>query len=332
MRKSIYTNSEFFSNCYNKICALLNEGTEVDAIPEKLDSEYLPKEIKLLLNDLGLVKHFQKVDKIQIVYRILSIIVFLQFVLNFLFVVFFASLAKDTPSANVDFAFFSIPILLSLVGIFLSILLVINSFWENHISTVIIFISFLFFSQVYTDTFIIFNSTSIFYWVPILIFISTFLLTIRLAQTKRARILRLLKMFKQNGIERSSIPEEFSIHSQNNSESNILKSYSKKPNPKDLFKNLPYKVKKNPTESDLRKWIYKKKINNIILLVLTSILILFIITLIIFSPRKDFNVYEMIQFIFVIACFNYLLLKRNSLNKIDDEYLSNALNEIKGNS
>ncbi len=332
MRKSIFTSCEIFITCYKKIQSLLSEGMDIEKVPKELESTYLPKEIKLFLYDLGLLKRFIKVDKIQIVYRILSIIVLLQFLLNFLFLIFFASLANDTSSANVDFTFLSMPILLSLVGIAISTLLVINSFWENIISTVIIFISFLFFSQIYNETFIIFKSSSFLYWIPVVFFLLVFILTIRMGLPKRERLLKLIKKFNKCGMDIASIPEGLAVHSHNKTEFSIFKLFSKAPDPKLFFKNLPYKVMQNPTESELIKWIYKKKRNNKILLVLTGVFILFIIVFIVFNPYNDYSVYEMLQFILVITIFFYLIIKNKSLKNIDDDYISQALINIKNKS
>jgi len=328
MRKSIYTSCEIFKACYKKILSLLVDRIAIEKIPKELESTYLPKETELFLYDLGLLKRFRHVDRIQIFYRILSIIVLLQFIVNFLFLIFFASLANETTSENIDFTFLSMPILLSLVGIAISILLVVNSFWENIISTVIIVISFLGFSQIYNETFIIFKSSTLYYWIPVIFFILAFILTIRIGLPKRERLLRLIKKFKKCGIDISSIPEELAIHSYNKTESNIVKLFSKAPDPKLFFKNLPYKVRQNPTEDDLIKWTTKKKRNNKIFLILTGIFILAIIALIIFAPRNDFSVYEMIQFFFVIGFFIYLFLRRKSLLRIDDKYILDALNVI----
>jgi len=330
MRKSIYSKNEIFRKCYYKLIALISEGIKVADLPSNLENEFLPNEIKLLLKDLGSVKYFKKVDKVQIVYRILSIIVLLQFIINFLLVVFFASLAKDSTSANIDFNYFSMSVFYSLGGLIIAILLVINSFWENIISTTIVLISFFFFSQIYNDAFIIFKTTSVFYWIPILIFISTFLLTVRLALPKRERMLSLLKRLKKNEIDIFSIPEELSAYSRQFDENNLLSSYSKAPDSKGFFKNLPYKAKKNPTENDLLNWVSKKKRNNFILLILVGIFLLGFLAIFMFAPFEKVDVYQMIQFIFGIGIWIYLFLKRESLRKIDNNYIKEAILSLKG--
>lgn len=329
MRKSIYSSNEIFTACYSKISTLIEGGIKVDELPAKLESEYLPKEIKLFVDDLGLVKSFKKVDNIQILYRILAVIVLLLFIMNFLFVVVFASIAKENPSVKVDFAFFSLPILFSLIGIFISILQVINSFWESPTFSNIILISFFFFSQVYRETFIIFKSTSAFYWLPVIIFVSTFLLTIRLVFPTRERMLRLLKKLRQNGIEISSIHEELSTNIQNQNKTSILKFYEQKPNSKEFFYNLPYKVKKNPTEVELITWVKKKRRNNNIFLALLTIFICAYGVLFAFTPADEINVYEIIQLLLGIVFWIYLFLKRKSIKRIDENYINTALAEMK---
>ncbi len=330
MRKSIHSNIEIFKSSYNKICELVDNHVKVDEIPHRLEAEYLPNEIKELIEDIKRIRTFKKIDKVHIIYRCLSIIVLLLFIANFLLLVSLASLAIKNPTSTTDLSFFSMPILFSLAGIILSIILVINSFWENQFLTGLILISFFFFSQVFTDTFIIFNSSSIFYWLPIMIFIITFFLTVRLALPKRERALRLLKKLDKIGVEISSIPEELFANTSNLNQTGFFESFSRPPNSKAFFKNLPYLVKKNPTSADLINWTQKKKGNNVIFLVLTGVIILLIITLLIIIPLSDFSVYEMIEFISIIAFFLYLFFKRKSLNKIDDSYISNALREIKG--
>lgn len=330
MRKSIYSKNEIFKKCYDKVSSLVSEGVKVEDLPSKLEGEYLPNEIKLLIKDLGSVKHFNKVDRIQIIYRILSILVLLQFLINFLLVVFFASLAKDSTSANVDFNYFSMSVFYSLGGLILSILLVVNSFWENVISTTIILISFFFFSQVYNEAFIIFDTTSMFYWVPILIFVSVFLLTARLAFPKRERMLRLMKRLKKYYIEITSIPEELVTYSKQFDETSLLSSYSKVPDSKEFFKNLPYKVKKDPTENELVNWVTKKKRNNFILLLLLGIFLLGYVAIFIFAPFEKVDVSQMIQFFIGVGIWIYLFMKRESLKKINSEYIENALLELKG--
>jgi hypothetical protein len=329
MRESIYTNNEVFDNCYKKVLTHLNEGIKAKDIPKKLDSEYIPKEMKQFLIDLGLLKYFRKVDKIQIVYRVVSILVLIQFILNLLFVSFLGQLAIDAPSDNIDYSTFSIPILFSLAGVCISILIVINSFKESIYSTVVIFISLLLLSQVYNDIFIIFKTTSLFYWIPVLIFIAALFLTIRNSLPKRERMLRLLKKFKKCGIEIASIPEELVFHSKEFSESNIFKMYSKEPDPKSFFKNLPYAVIQNPTEPDLRKWLNKKKRNNKILIIVCSIYALFMVVLMFSFSISEIGVYEMIIVLFIIGFIISLFLRRSGINKIDEKYLSEALMNIK---
>ena len=325
MRKSIYSKNEIFKNCYNKISSQIKEGVKVENLPSNLENEFLPNEIKLLIQDLGSLKYFKKVDKVQIVYRILSIIVLLQFIINFLLVIFFASLAKDYTTANIDFSYFSMSVFYSLGGLILSILLVINSFWENPISTMLVLISFFFFSQVYNETFIIFKPTSVFYWLPILIFVIVFLLTIRLAFPKRGRMLILLKKLKKNGIDISSIPEELVAYSKQFEESSFLYFHFKVPDPKVLFKNLPYKIKKNPTEDDLMNWVSKKKRNNFILLLLLGIFQLGYLAIFFFAPFDKVDVYQLIQFCLGVGIWIYLFTKRESLKKINKKYISESL-------
>ncbi len=98
MRKSIYSKNKIFKKSYDKISSLISKGVKVENLLSILEGEYLPNEIKSFIKDLGSVKYFNKVDRIQIVYRILSIIVLSQFVVNFLLVVFFANLAKMSRS------------------------------------------------------------------------------------------------------------------------------------------------------------------------------------------------------------------------------------------
>jgi len=329
MRKSIYSNNEIFNKCYNKIFSLINEGVEVKDLPSNLENEFLLNEIKLLLKDLGSLKYFKKVDKIQIVYRILSIMVLFQFIINFLFAVSLASLAKDSTSANIDFNYFSISVFYSFSGLIIAILLVINSFWENLISTTIVLISFFFFSQFYNEAFISFKTTSVFYWIPVIIFISTFLLTVRLVFPRRQRMLHLLKLLKKNEIDITSIPEELSIYSKQFSEKSLLSSYSKVPNSQEFFKSLPYKVKKNPTENDLLNWVSKKKRNNFIILVLLGVFLLGYLALFVFAPSEKIDVDQMIQVIVGIGIWIYLFLKRESLNKIDHNYINEAILSLK---
>lgn len=332
MRKSIYSKNEIFKKCFEKISSLINEGICVEDLPTKLEDEYLPNESKLFIKDLGSVKYFKKVDRLQIIYRILSIVVLLQFLINFLLVVLFASITKESPTANIDFNYFSMPMLYSLGGLFLSILLVVNSFWENVASTTIVLISFLFFSQVYNEAFIIFETTSFFYWIPIIIFVSVFLLTARLAFPKRERKLILLKRLKKNNIALSSIPEELATYAKQFDDSSLLGSYSKVPDSKEFFKNLPYKTKKNPTEDELFNWVSKKKRNNFLLLLVMGIFLLGYIALSVFAPQEKVDVYLMIQFFLGVALWLYLFMKRESLKKINSEYIENAVLELKGES
>ncbi len=221
-------------------------------------------------------------------------------------------------------------VLYSLCGLILSILLVINSFWENVISSTIVLISFLLFSQIYNDAFIIFQTSSVFYWIPTLIFISTFLLTVRLVFPKRGRLLSLLKQLKKNEIDVFSIPEELSTYSKQFDESGLLSSYSKVPDSKVFFKNLPYKVKMNPKEIDLMYWVSKKKRNNFILLLLLGITSFGYIAILIFVPFEKVDVNQMIQFCLIIGIWVYLFTKRKSLKKIDSEYIKQALLYLKG--
>ncbi len=332
MRKSIYSENEIFEKCYDRISSLISEDVKVEDLPSKLEEDYLPNEIKLLIKDLGSVKYFKKVDRIQIIYRILSFVVLLQFIINLLLVVFFASLAKDSPTANVDFSYFSMPVFYSLGGLILSVMLVVNSFWENVFSTGIILISFLIFSQVYNDAFVIFETTSMFYWIPVLVFISVFLLTVRLAFPKRERMLLVLRKLKKNGIDISSIPEELVTYAEQFDDSSLLSSYSKAPDSKEFFKNLPYKIKKNPTEDELLNWVIRKRRNNNILIAILGLFLFTMIALIISVGLEKIDVYEIIQMFLGLGGWVYLLLKRESLKKIDTNYINTALGDIKGNN
>ena len=94
MRKSIYYKNKIFIKCYDRISSLISEGVKVENLLSIPEGEYSPNEIKSIIKDHGSVKYFNKVDRIRIVYRILSMIVFSQFVVNFLLIVFFANIAK----------------------------------------------------------------------------------------------------------------------------------------------------------------------------------------------------------------------------------------------
>jgi hypothetical protein len=327
MRKSISSNNQNFKVVYNEICTLINNGIKVDELQEQLEKSYLPNEVKTLLNTLGSVKKFTKVDKIQIIYRIIAFIVLLQFVINLLFLAFLYS-APNIAHANVNNTFLSFPILLSLIGIIISILLVINSVWENSIYAVIVILSFLFYSQVYNDTFIIFKTTSVYYWIPLLFFVLAFLMTLRTMLPQREKILKLLKNLRQNHIEITSIPDELSNEEKGYTWKGIIDSLAKTPNSKNFFANIPYQVKKNPTESDLGKWINKKRRNNKILILIVGITIFVYLSISVFLGIQGFDIYEFLEFLLLIGFLGFLLIKKKSLDKIDNEYVSEYLKDI----
>lgn len=203
-RKPINETKERFRIALEEVSDLIVNGTDPSEIPNFLKTEYQEKEIIGLIENFRRLKDFKKVDKISVIYRIITILYFILLIANLYIMIFLFNLQQELTSleTKVDFAG---PAFGSLVGALIFIFVIFNAFKETALGDIFIMLLVSIFSSSALDIFILFKESSIYYWIPIIIYLAIFVLSYRPLRGKRIQLLMFSKQIKKSSLNLEAI-------------------------------------------------------------------------------------------------------------------------------
>jgi len=198
-RKPINETKERFRIALKKVTDLIVNGTDPSDIHNYLKTEYQEKEIIGLIENLRRLKNFKKVDTISVIYRILTILYFILLVVNLYIMTFLFNLQQELTSVETKIDFAS-PASGSLVGALIFIFVIFNAFKETALGDIFVMLLVSIFSSFAFDIFILFKESSIYHWIPIIIYLAIFVLSFRAIKGKRIELLTFSKQIKKSGL------------------------------------------------------------------------------------------------------------------------------------